>query len=496
MHNEPMILGMLGAGPIAPAPSGGMLVLTVVLAVAAYVALRVVEELTMPERPEPAETAGGLRKESPAIVNMLTNDATVTAAGFRATVVDLAARGWLRILPPDDDDELARVRPAAGAGRGDALLPHERLVLQHIMARFTTDHAIPARYLAVDVRGSWWKRFSGLVSDEAFRAGLVCRRWNPIYLGGPAILVLLSLLTWWASVRGEDPGVAVVDSIERRAIAWGVLVLIVVTAWRLLAHAFRREWNHTEAGRVATRQWLNVRQRLVEAGFGPMAPSAMEEGDRRLAYATAMCLAEGAAIELPLAREDHYRAWSAVGGHGRLVRISYPIRLGYGLQPFVALAVGLVACFAGMWARSWFADVARGDALQSLYERYPDQDWVISHVATGFAVLAFVPIVTGLWMAVCGAADGFNTVERTGMVLRARRPAEVVPFPRPIRRLLERDRYTIYIAIDDGSSDAVVAWRATERSAVPQGSNAIVRASPLLGYVRKSTPVGFFLPES
>ncbi len=495
MHNEPMTLGMLGTGPFAPAPSGGMLLLTVILAVAALVALRVVEGLTMPERPDPAESPGGLRKESPAIVNMLVNDATVTAAGYRATVVDLAARGWLRILPPDDDDELARVRPAATAGTGDALLPHERLVLQHVMARFTTDHAIPARYLAVDIRGSWWKRFSGLVADEAYRAGLVCRRWTALYLGGPALLVLLSMITWWASVRGEDPGVAVVDSIERRAIAWGIFVVIAVVAGRVIAHAVRRDWTHTEAGKVATRQWLNVRQRLVEAGFGPMAPSAMEHGDRRLAYATAMCLAEGAAVELPLAREDHYRAWSAVGGQGRLVRVRYPMRLGYGLQPFVALAVGLVACFAGMWARAWFSDVARGDALESLYDRYPDQDWVIGHVATGLAVLSFLPIVAGLWMAVCGAADGFNTVERTGVILRARRPAEVIPLPRAIRRLLERDRYTLYIAVDDGSSGSVVAWRATERSAVPQGSNAIVRATPVLGYVRKSTPVGYFLPE-
>ncbi len=495
MHNESMTIGMLGTGPIAPAPSGGMLVLTLVLAVAALVALRVVESLTLPERPEPAEAAGGLRKESPAIVNMLVNDATVTAAGFRATVIDLAARGWLRILPPDDDDELARVRPAATADRGDALLPHERLVLQHIMARFTTDHAIPARYLAVDIRGSWWKRFSGLVSDEAYRAGLVCRRWSALYLGGPAILVVLSMLTWWASVRRDDPGIAVVDSIERRALAWGLLIVILVVAARVIGHAVRREWTHTEAGKVAASQWLQVRQLLVEAGFGPMAPSSVDDGDRRLAYASAVCLAEGAAVELPLAREDHYRAWSAVGGHGRLVRIRYPIRLGYGIQPFVAVAIGLVATFAGMWARAWFADVARGDALQSLYDRYPDQDWVISHVATGFAVLAFLPIVAGLWLAVCGAADGFNTVERTGVVLRARRPAEVVPLPRPVRRLLERDRYTLYIAVDDGSSGSVVAWRATERSAVPQGSNAIVRATPILGYVRKSTPVGFFLPE-
>ena len=103
------------------------------------------------------------------MVNLLTNDATVTAAGFRATMLDLAARGWLRIVAPaDEEDELARVRPAATAFKGDSLLPHERLVLQHVMARFTTDRAIPARYLAVDVRGSWWRRFGHAPAGSTF----------------------------------------------------------------------------------------------------------------------------------------------------------------------------------------------------------------------------------------------------------------------------------------------------------------------------------------
>ena len=78
-------------------------------------------------------------------------------------------------------------------------------------------------------------------------------------------------------------------------------------------------------------------------------PSSMEPGDRRLAYATAMCVAEAASVELPLAREDHYRAWSAMGGDARLVRIRYPHRLGYGMQPFAAIGVGLILTFAGIW---------------------------------------------------------------------------------------------------------------------------------------------------
>ncbi len=148
---------------LAATPGGAMLAIAVILAVVGHLGLTWAERHATPQRIESVGGSGALRKESPAVVNVLTNDATLTAAGMRATVVDLATRGWLRILPPVTDDETSRVRPSSDAYDGDALLPHERLVLQHILARFTTDQAIPARHLAVDIRGSWWRRFRNLV---------------------------------------------------------------------------------------------------------------------------------------------------------------------------------------------------------------------------------------------------------------------------------------------------------------------------------------------
>ncbi len=477
------------------APGTGMLVLSVLLTIAAYAVFELLERWLMPERPQPAESQGPLRRETPAVVNLLTNDCTLTAAGFRATLIDLAARGWLRILPPDEDDELGRVRPAATARGGDSLLPHERLVLQHVLARFTADQAIPARYLAVDVRGSWWRRFRTLVDAEARRSGLVRRRWTTPYLLAPAAVGLLALLAWLAARDDGDPDVAVIDSLERRTIALAVLVALVVLAVRLVRRVSGGGLRHTMAGLAATQRWLVVRQRLVDAGFATMAPSALETGDRRLAYAAAMCLADGAAIELPLAREDHRRAWSAVGGRGRLVRVTYPWRPGYGLHPVAALVGGVISVFVGWRLQGWFADAARGEAWDSIYDRFPDQDWLIADIATGLTALCYVPIVLGLWIAVAGAIDLFTVVERTGIVVRARRPAEVSPLPRFLRRLLERDRYSVFVAVDDGSEGRVVAWRSNERNAVPQGARAIVRASPVLGHVRKAAPVGHALPE-
>ncbi len=492
-----MLIGMVGAAwdVFAATPSAGGLVVAVVLTVGAAAALWYLERQAAPGRPDPADTAGELRRESPAVVNMLTNDATLTASGFRATVIDLAARGWLRLLPPaDDDDDLGRVRPTATAYEGDALLPHERLVLQHVMARFTTDQAIPARFLAVDVRGSWWRRFRSLVADDAVQAGLLRRRWSSATLIGPAAGVVTALVVLWSS-RAGDADVAVVDSIERRVWFFATFIVLIGLAHRIVRHVVDHPLTHTDAGTSATRQWLAVRQELVEAGYAPMAASSIDVGDRSLAYAAAMCMADGAAVELPLAREDHHRAWSSVGSHARLVRVKYPTRLGYGLHPVVAMVSGVVAAFIGLRLRRLFSDAARGDAFKSLYERFPEQDWLIADVSTGLTVLTFIPILAGIFIAIAGAADVFSTVERTGVVLRARRPAEVAPLPRFVRRRIERDRYTLFVAIDDGTSDTVVAWRAGERNAIPQGANATVRASPVLGYVRRAVPVGHILVD-
>jgi hypothetical protein len=492
-----VVISMVGLewDAFAAAPTTWGLVISAILLAVGTGALWHAERRVAPKRPQPTETSSALSRESPAVVNMLTNDATLTASGFRATVIDLAARGWLRLLPPaDDDDDLGRVRPVATAYEGDALIPHERLVLQHVMARFTTDRAIPARFLAVDIKGSWWPRFRSLVTDDAEHAGLVTRRWPIQQLAIPGAIALLSALVWWVS-RNGNAEVAVVDSIERRLWAVAILVGIVALGYRVVRYAIDRPLTHTEAGLAATQRWLSIRQRLTEGNFGEMAASSVEVGDRRLAYASATCLADGAAVEFPLAREDHHRAWSNAGAHPRLVRIKYPIRLGYGLHPMVALVGGVITAFVGLRLRRFFSDTARGDALDSLFERFPEQGWLIADVATGLTVLAVIPIVVGAIVAVFGAADVFNTVERTGVVLRARRPAEVAPLPRCIRKRIERDRYSLFVAIDDGKQSTVYAWRTGERNAIPQGANATVRATPVLGYVRRATPIGHILVD-
>jgi len=491
-----MTLAMVGLGVLAPSFSVVWLWLGALCAAGSWLTFRRAHDRLMPPRPHAAERSGALRSDTPAVVNLLSNDATVTAAGFRATMIDLAARGWLRILPPEDDlEELARVRPAATAYQGDALRPHERLVLQHVMARFTTDRAVPARYLAVDIRGAWWKRFTSLVVDDAVQAGLVRRRWAVKDLLVPAIFWATAALCWILARSTADDDVAVIDSVGVRIAGWALAAAIVAGVLRVVQIQLRPPYTHTDSGVAALGRWLAVRDRLAGSGFADLAPSAIETGDRRLAYAAAMCLADGAAVELPLAREDHHRAWSAVGGRARLVRVKYPTRIAYGMAPFMAIGVGLAACFLGLRLRSWASDVARGTAFDWAYEQFPTQDWLIADIATAVAFLSFLPILAGLWMALAGAYDGFNSTERTGAVIRTRRPAEVSPLPRRLQRILDRDRYRVYLAVDDGSSDTVVAWKTGERHAVPQGARATVVATTALGHVQRSSPVGHVLVE-
>ena len=482
---------VLSVSIFAPASSGPLLWLSILATIGGFLTLHRAAQELAPTRPAPAPHAGALRADSPATVNLLANDVTVTAAGFRATMIDLAARGWLRILPPDDqDDELCRIRPAATAYEGDSLLPHERLVLQHVLARFTTDRAIPARLLAVDVRSSWWRRFASLVIDDAEAAGLIRRRWSSKDLITPLLFWVGAAAVWILSWGSGNTDIAVVDSVPRRILSWAVFAALGVLLARLIITRLHPGQTHTERGIAATRSWLAVRQRLVGADFGRLAPSAAETGDRRLAYAAALCLAEGAAIELPLAREDHRIAWSSVGGTARLVRVRYPTRIGYGLAPLLSLGVGVIACFFGLQASRWCRDVAHGEAFDWIYEQFPEQSDLIADVATGLTFLSYAPIAVGLWLALAGAADAFSGSSRTGLVLRTRRPAEVSPLPRPVRRWLERDRFSLFVAIDDGSSDTVVAWRTNERHAVPQGVTATVQATPMLGHISNAAPVG------
>ena len=143
-----------------------------------------------------------------------------------------------------------------------------------------------------------------------------------------------------------------------------------------------------------------------------------------------------------------------------------------------------------MWLQQFLLDVARGDALGGIVEDFPDQADLIEDVALVLAAIAIVPLLWMVWLVIAGAFDLVSTIERQGVVVRARRPQRVVPFPRLLRPLARRDRFSLFIAVDDGRSDRVAPGCPTSARPCPRAPRARVKATPVLGYVRRSEPIG------
>jgi hypothetical protein len=154
------------------------------------------------------------------------------------------------------------------------------------------------------------------------------------------------------------------------------------------------------------------------------------------------------------------------------------------------LLIGLLVGAGLVALQRLLLEIARGDSTLGIIEDFPDQADLIEQIALVVAAVLIAPLLWMVWLAAAGAFDLFSTIERQGLVVRARRPQRVVPFPRLLRPLARRDRFALFIAVDDGRSDRVSAWLSNERTAVPQGARARVKATPVLGYVRKSEPIG------
>ena len=230
-------------------------------------------------------------------------------------------------------------------------------------------------------------------------------------------------------------------------------------------------------------------------GFEGASAGAANSSSRALAYAAALGLAERAADELPIVPEDDRLAWSNATGEWHVVRVRYPFRPGYGRHPALMLADRRSVVGAGLIALQRFLlDVARGDALLGILDDFPDQADLIQDVALVLAAILIVPMLWMAWLVIAGAFDLFSTVERQGVVVRARRPQRVVPFPRLLRPLARRDRFALFIAVDDGRSDRVSAWLSNERTAVPAGrpgpgaGDAGARLRPHVGADRHDPP--------
>jgi hypothetical protein len=154
------------------------------------VALAVLAVATRAREPDPAPATMDLGgDESPAVVNLITNDWAVGKAAVPATLIDLAARKVVAFERVGPERFAVRIpnRPPAD------LTPYEVQVYDHVRG-LASDGVVPCEALTTGPENEskqWWKRFRSAVSSDARDRGLSRPRWaqgHLVFLGALAVV--------------------------------------------------------------------------------------------------------------------------------------------------------------------------------------------------------------------------------------------------------------------------------------------------------------------
>lgn len=398
-----------------------------------------------------------LRAEPPAVAGFLAARFEPRREGVPATLLDLAARG---VVDVEGIGEELRVRLRREEER--ALLPHEQRVLE-LVRRRAVNGSVPAGALTSGPRehaGRWWRGFRDEVIDEAQARGLSRDVWDRRTLLAfgvaslvPATLVLIGTKLWGAGVMSAVAALAFLQWIREQ-----------------------RAQRDTDAGLAAAGDWRAVRRYLREAELEDLPPASVAVWERYFAYAAAFGVARAAIETIPMGAEEDRRAWSSHGGRWREVRIRYPLLWppAWGWLPGVALAVSVV----GIGIAAGLLRLATSIGWPTAGLGDPPG---LAAFVRGLAVVAWTgAAAVGAWSVVAlvrSVADLGTKRTVTGQVLRVR------TFGRS-----SDDPGRHYLAIDDGSADAIRAWRVPHAmwSSAPAGQDrtATITVWPHLGRVR------------
>ena len=394
-----------------------------------------------PNKPEPGPPTLDLGDEPPAIANLLVHDFRVTRDAVPATLLDLAARRLVEIEERGPGSYVCRLEK-----RSDGeLTSYERRVMELLRSRASGD-IVPTEALTTGPKAEssrWWKGFQKEVVADAQRRGLCLdildgrtfRRLTFAALGPAVVLGLLA---------GTTAG----------------LVYWVVAFFLLGAVMTWHTQRDTPAGLAAASRWLGVRAKLADdEAFRTQAPIAVTLWERHLAYGAAFGLATAAVRAIPMGAESDHRAWSSYGGQWHAVRIRYPHLLppGWGIHPLIVLlraVLALAAAVFGLWLAQ---DVGNAGLLF-------------------VAVLVGVAAVAGL-AALWALVDLGSTREVTGQILRLRTHGD-------------DDDKRYYVAVDDGASATIRAWRVKPELYSPLRQYEVVTGTITrnLRYVRSIRP--------
>jgi hypothetical protein len=443
----------------------------------AVVALLAVATRTQHPEPQPAGLEPG-GDEPPGVVNLLTHGWKVRGEALSATLVDLAARRILAFEQEADGTYLCRVvKDSTG------LKSHERQVYDFVSDR-ATGGVVPFEALTFgseDAAHRFRSKYTKEVVADARHHGLSRTRWSR------AVVVLVGAVAVVPSVLAAGALAALPDSHSSSSSSNDPVTAFIglsIFIWAALLAGFHwlRAERDTPEGLAAAGRWLGLRQNLASDGtFPDLPPTAVAIWDRYLAYAVALGVAARTEQSLPFGAESATEAWSSMGGRWRVVRIRYPRRIppGWGRSPSKNAFIGLVTVIASVIVAVY--------ALPGIYDAQADlvkdasttDRWVtpvVSVVLAAVVVVLAVFTVRGLWLIGLGIVDIGRARSVKGRVLRVR----------------SRHQHT-YMAVDDGTSDHVVAWVTTKSAA--QGSDVEVKVAGHVGFVRSVTVTSAPAPE-
>jgi hypothetical protein len=422
------------------------------VATAAWLVLTLVVRLARgPEKPQESPPTMDLGPEPPAVANMLANRWKPTPEAVPATLLDLAARGYLEFQQVAPGQFDCRIRRQDGG----ELLPFERRVMSHLRSK-AVDDVVPTTAMTTgpaDAADRWWKGFRGEVVAEAKARGLSEDLWDArskslvTVAAVPAAVLFGIAVPFWGAVY----------------FAFGAAF---VTAW-LWGGGRQRS---TPLGLETASRWLGVREHLrQDAVFDTLPPTAVITWERYLGYGAALGVAAGAARPIAMGAESDRRAWSPVGGRWRQVRVVYPGNVaspGWGRSPGAIVALSLVVGAAAVGMFWLAAQLDHEAATSSAADQLTTAEAILTAAGGLVALAAFVQFVRG-------AIDLFAHREVTGMVLRARRQGS-------------DEKPQFYLAVDDDSTDRIRAWRVRPQiyTRASEGEDVTASVTPNLRYVR------------
>jgi hypothetical protein len=284
--------------------------------------------------------AAGHDPDRPAAVNLVLNRCSATTGAYQATILDLAARGFLAATEVPGGLWLTRADPGPG---GPVLAGYEQQVLRDVRARLAGTGGAPFPALAdactADPRGIW-EPFTQMLMAEARRTGL-CRPVLPATartaaegaVGAGAIALAAFLIAAARPVAGmASPGVAVLAGVV--AFVLGLLVLCrhhrLTAAGSALAAAWRRE-----AWADAPAMSLQRRAYAVAAGVPSVLSGLAVTAGRR---------ARRPRLPASGSKQRPAQAWSSFTGTWRPVAIGPDFAAPPGLGSILAVVAGAVWC--------------------------------------------------------------------------------------------------------------------------------------------------------